>query len=475
MKSFFTVLLVLFLSCAAQAQITENTVSFGPFGTIHLYQTTDKPDHLVLFISGDGGWNLGVIDMARELAQTGALVAGIDIIHYLKELGTLTEKCAYPAAHLENLSQYLQTRYRFGSYTLPILVGYSSGATLVYATLAQSPPNTFMGGISLGFCPDQPLPKPMCKGSGQLTWTMDTKIKNTYIFNPAPLAAPWTALQGDQDQVCDPGATQSFVNRVGNGRVILLPKVGHGYSVPKNWLPQFQAAYQQIIKNDTTARKQPVANAPGPLDDLPLVELPVNGTGLDYFAVIVTGDGGWASIDKSLGEALNRDNIPVVGLNSLQYFWSYKSPEQSSADLARIIRHYSREWGKKKVVLIGYSRGADVLPFMINRLPEDLKQTIIASVLLGVEAHIEFQFKVADWLAGNKNDMSLPVIPEVEKLAGKHLACIYGEDEKDTSICPELDPKRFTVIQMKGGHHFGGDYQKLAQIILDQVKAAVTP
>ena len=475
MKLFCATLMVLILYGSGQAAMTEDTLSFAPFGTIHMYQATEKPDHLVLFISGDGGWNLGVVEMARKLAQTHALVAGIDITHYFKESGSLAGKCSYTAAHLESLSQSLQARYAFKSYTLPILVGYSSGATLVYATLAQSPPNTFLGGVSLGFCPDLLLPKPMCKGDGKLTWTMDTKIKNTYIFKPAELVAPWIALQGDTDQVCDPAVTKEFVGKVGNGRVIMLPGVGHGYSAPKNWLPQFKAAFQQILDDDAAVRKQPKAILPVSLGDLPLVELPVTDKGVGYFAVILTGDGGWAGIDKSLGEAMNRENIPVVGLNCLQYFWAPKTPEQSAADLARIIQYYSQAWGQNNVVLIGYSLGADVLPFMINRLPEAVKSNVVASVLLGAEAHVEFQVRVADWLGSSKTDAALPVIPEVKNLAGRHLACIYGADEKETSICPDLDQNFFKVVQMPGGHHFGGDYQKLARIILDHVKTAKIP
>jgi hypothetical protein len=38
-------------------------------------------------------------------------------------------------------------------------------------------------------------------------------------------------------------------------------------------------------------------------------------------AVVVSGDGGWAGIDRDLGEELAREGLPVVGLNSLQYFW----------------------------------------------------------------------------------------------------------------------------------------------------------
>jgi len=41
-------------------------------------------------------------------------------------------------------------------------------------------------------------------------------------------------------------------------------------------------------------------------------------------------------------------------------------------DLTRILRHYLPAWNRQKVVLVGYSMGADVLPFLISRLPADL-------------------------------------------------------------------------------------------------------
>ncbi len=133
-------LLLGLVNSASAEDIQESTDSFGPFGHLHIYKAVEQPKHVVLFISGDGGWNLGVIDMARSLAGPDSMVVGIDITHYIKQLNASSEKCDYPAAHFEALSQYLQKKYKFTQYTLPVLVGYSSGATLVYATLAQSPP-----------------------------------------------------------------------------------------------------------------------------------------------------------------------------------------------------------------------------------------------------------------------------------------------------------------------------------------------
>ena len=129
------------LTSVAQADdVQVTTESYGPFGTMHLFQTGDRPAHVGIFISGDGGWNLGVVDMARSLAVLDSLVVGVDISHYIGQLDGGSDKCTYAAAQLESMSQYLQKKLDFAKYITPVLVSYSSGATMVYSTLAQSPP-----------------------------------------------------------------------------------------------------------------------------------------------------------------------------------------------------------------------------------------------------------------------------------------------------------------------------------------------
>ena len=63
--------------------------------------------------------------------------------------------CQMIAADFETLSHQMQKQIGMSEYHVPVLVGYSSGATVVYATLVQSPPGTFAGALSLGFCADQ--------------------------------------------------------------------------------------------------------------------------------------------------------------------------------------------------------------------------------------------------------------------------------------------------------------------------------
>ena len=465
MKQIF--LVIIFAACfvsESMAKGTEEThIEFSPFGPLTVYRQSAHPSHVVLFVSGDGGWNLGVIEMARELASLDALVVGVDIVHYLKNLESQSGGCSYPAADLEMLSKFVQKKFDYPRYVNPVLVGYSSGATLVYAVLAQSPPNTFRGAISMGFCPDLLLPKPLCRGSG-LKWEKGPKDIG-FIFSPAThLHEPWIALQGTIDEVCDPKVTEEFVRRVNTGRPVLLPKVGHGFSVPRNWMPQFKAEFQHLVANSED--KAPPSRAG--LQDLPLVEVLASMPSRDVLAVILSGDGGWAGIDREIADVLAKKNVPVVGVNSLRYFWKSKTPENAAADLERILKAYMALWNKDKVVLIGYSLGADVLPFMANRLPPALLSRVVLITLLGPDTEVDFEFHLTDWIGGRSRN-SKQVLPEVAKLEGKRLLCVYGEEERE-SLCRQLSGSQARVVSFKGAHHFGGNYEAITNIILNEIE-----
>lgn len=161
----------------------------------------------------------------------------------------------------------MQKRFNFPDYVPPVLVGYSSGATLVYALAAQAPPNTFRGALSLGFCPDLPIAKPLCAGQG-----LQSKVRadrKGFDFLPdSRLQTPWIAFQGEIDQVCSAQVTAQFVKQTNNASIVSLPKVGHGFSVQRNWMPQFREAFSKLVAVE--AATKPVH---GDLMGLPLVEV----------------------------------------------------------------------------------------------------------------------------------------------------------------------------------------------------------
>ena len=288
------------LCCFTIVHAEESSFTFGPFGKVMLYREQAPPRVIAIFISGDGGWNKGVVDMARTLSRMGVVVAGVNITRYLHRLESSKEGCLYPAEDFEALSKYVQKRLAFPRYELPIVIGYSSGATLVYAVLAQAPPNTFRGGISMGFCPDLEFRKPLCRGAG-LGSKHAIDAKTTVFLPDRKLSTHWTVLQGTIDQVCTAEAAQSFMLHVPDSDIVMLPHVGHGFGVERHWLPEFKKAFDRIREE-----KGPESTASGPLNDLPLVEIPARNETSDLFSVIISGDGGWAGLDREVGGVSRR-------------------------------------------------------------------------------------------------------------------------------------------------------------------------
>src|SRR5262245_20143518 len=148
----------------------EETIWLDPFGQIHIYSPASQPASSVLIlISGDGGWEHAVLKMAKVLSGEGCLVAGVDINQYLKSLAKAPKDCASPATDFQTLGRFAQQKYGIKQQARPYLVGYSSGATLVYAAIVQAQPSIFPAAFSFGFCPDFSAKKYFCKGRG-LEW-----------------------------------------------------------------------------------------------------------------------------------------------------------------------------------------------------------------------------------------------------------------------------------------------------------------
>jgi len=160
--------------------------------------------------------------------------------------------------------------------------------------------------------------------------------------------------------------------------------------------------------------------------------------------------------------------VPVVGVDCLRYFWNKREPDQVAADLARIFAAARAAWGTPDVLLIGYSFGADVLPFAVNRLPADERAHIALLSLLGLEANAPFEIEVTGWLGQTDEDAPL-VMPELQKFDLSRLQCVYGEEEED-SLCPAPELARAEILRVPGGHHFDEGYEKLADAILAGAK-----
>lgn len=190
------------------------------------------------------------------------------------------------------------------------------------------------------------------------------------------------------------------------------------------------------------------------LRDLPLVEVPVKGRPAgDLIAVLLTADGGWVTLDRGVAAGLAADGVPVVGWSSLDYYRHPRTPELASADLARVLQHYLDAWGGRRVLLIGYSFGADVLPLLVNRLPADLRARVAGVALIGFSPDAVFEFHASEWV-GIVRGRRYPTLAEVRRLGDVPLLCIYGSGDRDEA-CGRLGMPNATVVAIASGHSMG--------------------
>lgn len=428
--------------------------------------------------------------LSVKATARGAVVARVDAAAFATVLNA-TPGCVFPSGDLDNLAHFVEAYLKLPSYEPAILVGVGLGARLAADALAQAPVDTFAGAILVGGCASPGLRVPICP-------------RDPTSDPPGPISIAAPIALGDGAICTDPvspgstrgasasaggtgasgGSAGSGGGGTGGGSAMVSaasasgtddegPGGAGGQPTPGSpgaidaaaarvALEQFPAALGRLAE---IARAHATA-APSDMADLPITEVvAAGGDHPDTFGVLLSGDGGWAGIDKALSARLARHGLPIVGIDSLRYFWTARTPESTAADLDRVIRRYQAAWKRDRVVLMGYSQGADVLPFILNRLPSDTRAAVVSVVALSLSTSATFEFHVSNWI-GATGDR--PTLPEVQRLAHGPLVCVYGREDRD-ALCPALQPDAYRIVDLPGDHHFGGDYDRLTTIVLESV------
>ena len=451
---------VLLLTVAVRAEVISETLETPDFGQLTIERTADEPKGIVLFASGAGGWSADLTAIAREIAAQNYVVAGIDLNAWLTRLDRSAAACLDLVADFDRLNRGLEQRYPPATHLPPILLGYGAGAALTYAALAQAPAEQFHAGVALDFCPVLALHKPLCPGAANLETVLLPDGKGVTLKPIARLPTTWFVFQNRP--ACDAGAAAQFVQSIPLARLTGIP----GAEGVKSGLPQLSALFQWLDPG-IVKQVQPEASVSG----VPLTEIPVTG-GPDrpQLAVMFSGDGGWALLDRAVTAELAKNGLPTIGWDSLSYFWKARTPEQVAFDLDRVLRHYLEVWKKQRIVLIGFSFGANVLPAVVNRLPKELQERIDLIALLSLSDRVAFEFHLDDWINDAPGKEDQPVRPELEKLNGIKRLCLYG-GEDENSACPHFAAMGVIAEKMPGDHHVDEDYQGVAQRILAQLPA----
>ena len=197
---------------------------------------------------------------------------------------------------------------------------------------------------------------------------------------------------------------------------------------------------------------------------LPLVERPATSDTNNTLVLLLTGDGGWAAADEKVTTKLRARGAAVLGVKMNSYLGKQRTPEAVAVDMACVTRTYLTRWHRARVLVIGYSRGADIAPFVVSRWPNDLRDRLNMVALISLGSRANFHFHLIDIVKDVRRDDDVAVAPELAKLRGLRLVCIYGTDESDSG-CRGADTTLVTPYERTGGHRLTSGFEAIAGIL----------
>ncbi|MCW3467986.1 virulence factor [Chitinophaga nivalis] len=206
----------------------------------------------------------------------------------------------------------------------------------------------------------------------------------------------------------------------------------------------------------------PAQNNPG---NLPVqVKPPLTGSS-GPLILYITGDGGMKKFSVNVISAFQQKGYPVVALNALKYFWNKKTPQQAATDAGNLIKYYQQQWNSNHgVILVGYSLGADVMPFIYNSLPAEIIQQVQQIVLLSPSRFTDMEVHVSDML-GKSNSKGKSVPAEINRIGDKPLLFVFGADEKDFKLS-DITIGHYKHLVLPGGHTYEEDAAGVTEKIL---------
>jgi type IV secretory pathway VirJ component len=186
-----------------------------------------------------------------------------------------------------------------------------------------------------------------------------------------------------------------------------------------------------------------------------------------YLFFHITGDGGWGGFDGKFAEEVKSHKMSLIMLDANKYFWSAKTPELFASDMVPVLSDYLKRWNKKELVLVGFSFGAEVLPFLYNRLPGELKQKVKELVLITPASTSDFTIHLTDMM-GFDHIYDYNVVTEVEKIKATKVLAIFGEKENST-FPSNHQQENCKIAFIKGTHHFT-DAHSVLDMIMKELK-----
>ncbi len=204
------------------------------------------------------------------------------------------------------------------------------------------------------------------------------------------------------------------------------------------------------------------------IEEMPLKVIENSRESTLPMVVYISGDGGWNTFSDSLCNYLSKKGFPVVILNAKKYFWDRKTPEETVTDLVTIVETFGARWKRDKFILTGFSFGASLVPFLVNRFPAGITGRLSSSIMINPDMLCDFEVHLSDMLNIGPSKGEFDVVREMKAIDAKKSTIFFGSDERE-EVRQVFQQTGAKVQIVPGGHHFDDDYEALAEILVKEM------
>lgn len=198
--------------------------------------------------------------------------------------------------------------------------------------------------------------------------------------------------------------------------------------------------------------------------DLPVTEVKASNESLPLI-LYLSGDGGYNTFSQGLVNKLSGKGYGVLILDARKYFWKAKTPQQLASDMTSLLTKYLRNRRAQQVIVMGYSFGASVVPFMLNRLPADLTNKVKAAVCISPGRFADFEVTFSTLVNNSQGNKAYPVVEESRKLSPLPIHFLFGRGE-DVQTTRFFVDAGMSVVILPGNHDYGNDIDALSRKVL---------
>ncbi len=418
-------------------KVGHTSFEAGDLGLVKIFK---KPEDItkkyVILISEISGWNSKYDELAYEIAEDKNVVIGVDLSLYTKKEKLLNHDLDSLAQHIEKIGKSVQQLLAEKEFkpTTVIVVKDSYGITSFLGTKSSSDLLESVNAVNGCFDP-------------RLALKQDNHRLNKLV-----------RLFADERAVCPQLMTWSQEQNIPLSKV---KDLANNPANKKYWTSDMKNIWRLNSRTPASLGSAKNSYAEPLIDNLPLIIIEPSEVKSDRFVILYSGDGGWSEFTQELASEYQSRGIPVIGINSLYYFWFAKKPEGAAKDIENISHYFSKQWKLKEFDLVGFSFGAEVIPGIINQLSKKTQQLIHQAVMIAPGNNVKFEFNISDWF--DNADSGASIRDEVLKVKSVKIKCIYGDEDRP-GVCSKF-PTPEAAYKLKGGHHFNDDFDQFKTIL----------